>query len=62
MAGISKGLGLGVWRFFCREVVGVVELVTFPFGWEPIIQPEYFYQKEKSTTWRVQRPAFHRRY
>lgn len=62
MAGISKGLGLGVWRFVCREVVGVVELVTFPFGWEPIIQPEYMYQKEKSTTWRVQRPAFHRRY
>ena len=62
MAAISKGLGRGVWRFVCREVVGVVELVTFPFGWEPIIQPEYFYQKKKSTSWRVQRPAFHRRY
>ena len=62
MAGISKGLGIGVWRFFVREVVGVVELVTFPFGWAPIIEPEYPVQRSKNSIWSVRRPSFHKRY
>lgn len=62
LAGVSKGVGLGVWRFLVREVVGVVELVTFPFGWTPIIEPEYPIQKTKNTVWNVKRPAFHKRY
>ncbi|MBQ7650225.1 MAG: exosortase system-associated protein, TIGR04073 family [Victivallales bacterium] len=62
MAGISKGLGLGVWRFLVREVVGVVELVTFPFGWSAIIEPEYPVQKSKNSIWSVRRPSFHKRY
>ena len=62
MAGISKGVGLGVWRFLVREVVGVVELVTFPFGWTPIIEPEYPVQRSKNSIWSVRRPSFHNRY
>ncbi|MFA6816260.1 MAG: exosortase system-associated protein, TIGR04073 family [Lentisphaeria bacterium] len=60
-AGVSKGLGLGVWRFFCREVIGVTELVTFPFGWSPIIEPEYvLFQKAKNSVWSVKKPTFKR--
>lgn len=62
LAGISKGVGLGVWRFLCREVVGVVELVTFPFGWAPIIEPEYVIQKKQGPVWKINRPAFHKNY
>ena len=62
MPGISKGVGLGVWRFVVREVVGVVELVTFPFGWTAIIEPEYPVQKTKNVVWKVRRPSFHKRY
>ena len=62
LPGLSKGLGLGVWRFLVREVVGVVELVSFPFGWEPIIEPEYPVQKTTSGVWTVRRPSFHKRY
>ena len=62
LPGLSKGLGLGVWRFVVREVVGVVELVTFPFGWDPIIEPEYPVQKTKNGVWTVRRPSFHKRY
>jgi putative exosortase-associated protein (TIGR04073 family) len=62
LPGISKGVGLGLWRFACREVVGVVELVTFPFGWTPIIEPEYVVQKKLGPNWKVNRPAFHKNY
>ena len=62
LPGISKGVGLGLWRFACREVVGVVELVTFPFGWSPIIEPEYVVQKKLGPNWKVNRPAFHKNY
>lgn len=62
MAGATKGVGLGVWRFLCREIVGVVELVTFPFGWNAIIEPEYPVQKTQNAVWNVRRPSFHRRY
>ncbi len=62
MAGFTKGIGLGFYRFAIREVVGVVELVTFPFGWTPIIEPEYPIQDTTKTNWTVRRPAFHSRY
>ena len=63
MAGATKGVGLGVWRFLCREVVGVVETVTFPFGWDPIIEPAYVWDgKNNDQPWKVYRPAFHKRY
>ena len=62
LPGISKGVGLGLWRFACREVVGVVELVAFPFGWSPIIEPGYVVQKKLGPNWKVNRPAFHKNY
>ena len=63
LAGCSKGVGLGLWRFLVRECVGVVELVTFPFGWEPIVEPAYVINStDQSTTWKVYKPAFHKRY
>ena len=63
LAGASKGVGLGLWRFLVRECVGVVELVTFPFGWEPIIEPAYVINDtDQSTTWKVYKPSFHKRY
>ena len=62
MPGISKGVFLGIWRGCVREVVGVVETVTFPFGWTPIVEPEYVIQKTKTSYWTVRRPAFHKRY
>ncbi|MBQ6471145.1 MAG: exosortase system-associated protein, TIGR04073 family [Victivallales bacterium] len=62
MAGVTKGVGLGLWRFFVRELVGVVEFVTFPFGWEPILEPAYPIQKTKNSVWKVSRPQFQKRY
>ncbi len=62
--GLTKGLPLGIWRFFCREVVGVVETVTFPFGWEPIIEPAYVFDSSllQGNSWHVYKPSFHKRY
>lgn len=62
LPGLAKGAGLGIWRFLCREVVGVVELVTFPFGWQPIIEPDYVFQTGQNAKWRVRRPAFQKMY
>ncbi len=62
LPGLSKGLGLGVWRFVCREIIGVVELVTFPFGWQPIIEPDYVFPINQNSIWRVRRPSFHKQY
>ena len=62
LPGLSKGLGLGVWRFLCREIIGVVELVTFPFGWQPIIEPNYVFPINQNVSWRIQKPAFHKQY
>jgi putative exosortase-associated protein (TIGR04073 family) len=61
-AGATKGLGQGLWRTACREVVGVFELVTFPFGWSPIIEPDYVVQQAYTTDWRVNRPQFGTQY
>jgi len=64
LAGATKGVGLGLWRFFVRECVGVVETVAFPFGWEPIIEPAYVFDgsSDETTSWKVYKPAFHKRY
>ena len=63
MPGCSKGVGLGLWRFLVRECVGVVETVTFPFGWDPIVEPAYVMNaQDQSTTWNVTTPSFHKRY
>ncbi|MBQ4479918.1 MAG: exosortase system-associated protein, TIGR04073 family [Victivallales bacterium] len=63
LAGATKGVGLGLWRFFVRECVGVIETIAFPFGWEPIIEPAYVFDNgEGDISWRVYKPAFHKRY
>jgi len=40
-AGITTGLLRGIWRCSVREVVGVIEIATFPLGLEPIVNPPY---------------------
>jgi putative exosortase-associated protein (TIGR04073 family) len=62
ISGFTKGLGLGLWRTGVREVVGVFELVTFPFGWSPIVEPEYVIQSAYSTDWQVNKPQFSSQY
>ena len=52
-AGATFGFFRGFWRFGVREVTGVFEIVTFPFGWAPIIEPEFPYQAQAETDWRV---------
>ena len=58
VAGVTWGLFRGVWRCAIRETVGVFETVTFPFGWDPILEPEFPFEPGKSTEWRVNSPAF----
>ena len=59
---IKKGLKR-VYLSVVRECVGVVETVAFPFGWEPIIEPAYVYDGgEETVSWKVYKPAFHKRY
>ena len=55
-AGLTYGFLRGFCRFAVREGVGVFEIVTFPMGWQPIIEPEFPDQPTKSTTWRVNKP------
>jgi len=61
-AAVSYGLARGVWRTGVRMGVGVLEVVTFPMGWEPIIEPEFPFEPTKATNWRVSQPAFRRQY
>lgn len=61
-AAITHGLAQGIWRFAARELVGVVEVVSFPMGWPPIIEPEFPFAPIRSTDWRVSRPAFMEKY
>lgn len=61
-AGFTKGFGLGLWRTGVREVVGVFELVTFPFGWGPLVEPAYVVQTAYTTDWRVNKPEFGSQY
>jgi putative exosortase-associated protein (TIGR04073 family) len=61
-SGFTKGTGLGLWRMGIREVVGVFELVTFPFGWSAVVEPEYVIQSSYTTYWRLNRPEFKSQY
>ena len=62
LAGFTKGFGLGVWRTLVREGAGVFELVTFPFGWSPVVEPEYVIQSTYTTDWKVNKPEFTSQY
>jgi putative exosortase-associated protein (TIGR04073 family) len=60
-AGATTGFAQGVWRCVLREGVGVMEVVTFPMGWDPIIEPEYPALPTRSSDWQVNRPQFRER-
>jgi putative exosortase-associated protein (TIGR04073 family) len=60
-AGATTGVAQGVWRFVLREGVGAMEIVTFPMGWNPVIEPEYPMQPVRSSDWQVVRPEFRER-
>lgn len=57
-AGLTLGLVQGTWRGLVREGVGVLEIVTFPMGWEPIVEPEFVLEEDTVIDWRVNQPAF----
>ena len=57
-AAVTAGFAQGCWRFLTREGVGLLEIVTFPMGWGPIIEPEFPFQPGRSTNWRVNQPEF----
>lgn len=44
-AGVTYGVGKGLFRWIGRELVGVYEIVTFPVplprGYKPIMKPEF---------------------
>lgn len=61
-AGFTKGFGLGVWRTLVREGAGAFELLTFPFGWGAVVEPEYVLQTAYTTDWRVNKPEFRSQY
>lgn len=58
VAALTYGLFRGMWRWGVRECTGVVEIVTFPFGWEAIIEPEFPFEPVRSTDWRVNEVPF----
>ena len=62
VAALTYGTARGVWRFAAREAVGVLEIVTFPFGWEPIIEPEFLLQPTQTSEWKTNEPPFMRDY
>ncbi len=43
--GVTYGVGKGLVRWVARELVGVYEIVTFPFplpsGYQPVMEPEW---------------------
>ena len=41
LAALTYGTLRGTYRFLVREVVGVFEVVTFPAGFKPIVEPEF---------------------
>lgn len=41
IAGLTYGPLRGVFRCCVREVVGVLEVATFPLAFEPIVEPEF---------------------
>jgi putative exosortase-associated protein (TIGR04073 family) len=44
-AGVTYGVGKGIFRWFGRELTGVYEVVTFPIpfphGYKPVMKPEF---------------------
>lgn len=56
-AGLTYGTIKGVGRFFTREVVGAVEVLTFPTGNGPVIEPEFPMEHDASNRWHVRRPV-----
>ena len=52
VAAMSWGLLIGIGRTLARTVIGVAEIVTFPFPlgmhYEPIIQPEFLLHPEET--------------
>ncbi len=53
-AGFTWGLLRGIGYGFIRTAAGLYEFVTFPFpapsGYEPVIQPEYVFTDETSSS------------
>jgi len=53
-AGFTWGLLRGIGYGFIRTAAGAYEFITFPFpappGYEPIIQPEYIFTDEASSS------------
>ncbi len=53
-AGFTWGLLRGIGYGFIRTAAGLYEFVTFPFpappGYEPVIQPEYIFTDETSSS------------
>ncbi|MBT3286120.1 MAG: exosortase system-associated protein, TIGR04073 family [Victivallales bacterium] len=60
-AGATTGVAKGLWRFAIRGGVGIMEIVSFPMGWNNVIEPEYPFQPVRSTEWRMNRPDFRER-
>ncbi len=58
VAGATYGALRGAYRCGVREVVGVFEILTFPFGWGPVIEPEFPFEPGRSTEWRVNAVGF----
>lgn len=52
-AGLTLGTIKGVGRFLAREVVGVFEVLTFPAGGDPIIEPEFPMQGDAINRWHM---------
>ena len=54
LAGFTWGLLRGLGHGFIRTSAGVYEVVTFPFpappGYAPVIQPEYVFADESTTS------------
>ncbi len=51
-AGFTYGTFRGVGRFIVREVVGVGEILTFPYGSRPCIEPEYPFMPGNDHSWK----------
>ncbi len=52
-AGATWGIFRGLYRMAARELTGVFEIVTFPMGWGPVIEPEYPFQPDVLYDWKV---------
>lgn len=53
IAALTYGLVRGIWRCVVRETVGVFEIITFPVGWAPIIEPEFIFEPMSNDEWRT---------